>query len=185
MHDHPTHDHPAATGTVGTEFNYFIDVDGCASSNKQPTFKVVEGRLPAGTKIFDFASRTGLIFGTPKTAGTFTFTVQVKDQDGDTDTQEFTIVIEPAEAPTINEEVTPNAGTVGEPYFFNVFVTGGVQPYTFAVVDGALPPGLELPRRDNTISGTPTEAGTFTFTVQVTDDIGGTDEREYTITINP
>ncbi len=172
-------------GQVGEELAFFITVTGCESSNKIPSFKVVDGNLPTGTKVFSFAGSSGVVFGTPKTAGTFTATIQVKDEARNTDTETFTFEIAPAEAPAINEEVTPNDGTVGEPYFFNVFVSGGVQPYTFAVVDGALPPGLELPRRDNTISGTPTEAGTFTFTVQVTDDIGGTDEREYTITINP
>ena len=34
------------TGQVGTEFTFFITVTGCASSNKQPSFKVVDGRLP-------------------------------------------------------------------------------------------------------------------------------------------
>ena len=46
--------------------------------------------------------------------------------------------------------------------------------------------GLELPRRGNTISGTPTAAGTFTFTftVQVTDERGTTAEKEFTITVS-
>ena len=51
------------------------------------------------------------------------------------------------------------------------------------MVAGALPPGLELPRRENTISGTPTTAGTFTFTVRVTDDLGAFSEKEFSITI--
>jgi len=171
------------TGQVGTEFTYFIDVDDCASSNKQPSFRVVDGRLPTGTKLFDFASRTGLINGVPKTAGTFTFTIQVKDETRATDTETFTIEILPAEAPTITSG-EPSNGTVGEFYFFNLFASGGVQPYTWAVVAGELPPGLELPRRENQISGTPTTAGTFTFTVRVTDDLGAFSEREFTITIS-
>jgi hypothetical protein len=52
------------------------------------------------------------------------------------------------------------------------------------VVAGTLPPGLELPRGENTISGTPTTAGTFTFTVRVTDDLGAFSEKELSITIN-
>jgi hypothetical protein len=44
--------------------------------------------------------------------------------------------------------------------------------------------GLELPRRENTISGTPTTAGTFTFTVQVTDERGTTAEEAFTITVS-
>jgi Putative Ig domain len=73
---------------------------------------------------------------------------------------------------------------VGELYCCgNLFASGGVQPYTWSVVAGALPPGLELPRRGNTISGTPTTAGTFTFTVRVTDDAGAFSEKEFSITI--
>ena len=179
----PPASNPATTGQVGTELTYFIDVSGCASSNKQPSFRVVDGRLPTGTKLFDFASQTGLINGVPKTAGTFTFTVQVKDQDRDTDTETFTILINPADAPTITT-VALSSGTVGEFYCCgNLFASGGVQPYTWSVVAGTLPPGLELPRRENTISGTPTTAGTFTFTVRVTDDLGSFSEKELSITI--
>ncbi|MGH3306956.1 MAG: Ig domain-containing protein [Nocardioides sp.] len=175
---------PATTGQVGTELTYFITVTDCASSNKIPSFKVVDGRLPTGTKLFNFAGSTGLINGVPKTAGTFTFTVQVKDEDGMTDTQEFTIVIEPAEAPTITTTALNN-GTVGEFYCCgNLFASGGVQPFTWSVVAGTLPPGLELPKGENTISGTPTTAGTFTFTVRVTDDVGSFSEKEFTITIS-
>jgi hypothetical protein len=50
------------------------------------------------------------------------------------------------------------------------------------VVAGTLPPGLALPRRENTISGTPTTAGTFTFTVRVTDDLDAFSEKELSIT---
>jgi len=172
------------TGQVGTELTFFITVTGCSSSNKLPSFKVVDGRLPAGTKLFDFAGSTGLVNGVPKTAGTFTFTVQVKDETRATDTETFTIEILPAEAPTITT-LALSDGTVGEFYCCgNLFASGGVQPYTWTVVAGALPPGLELPRRENTISGTPTTAGTFTFTVRVTDDVGAFSEKAFTITIS-
>jgi hypothetical protein len=172
------------TGQVGTEFTFFITVTGCASSNKQPSFKVVDGRLPRGTKLFDFAGSSGLINGVPRTAGSFTFTVQVKDETRATDTETFTIEILPPDAPTITTEALAS-GTVGEFYCCgNLFASGGVQPYTWEVVAGALPPGLELPRGENTISGTPTTAGTFTFTVRVTDDLGASSEKEFSITIN-
>jgi Putative Ig domain len=172
------------TGPVGTELTFFITVTGCASSNKLPSFKVVDGRLPPGTKLFSFAGSTGLINGVPTTAGTFTFTVQVKDETRATDTEIFTIEILPPEAPTITT-VALSGGTVGEFYCCgNLFASGGVQPFTWSVVAGALPPGLELPRRENTISGTPTTAGTFIFTVRVTDDLGAFSEKEFSITIS-
>jgi len=172
------------TGQVGTELTFFITVTGCAGSNKQPSFRVVDGRLPRGTRLFDFAGSTGLINGVPTTAGTFTFTVQVKDETRATDTETFTIEILPPEAPTITTEAL-NSGTVGEFYCCgNLFASGGVQPYTWSVVAGTLPPGLELPKGESTISGTPTTAGTFTFTVRVTDDLGAFSEKEFSITIS-
>jgi Putative Ig domain len=172
------------TGQVGTELTFFVTVTGCASSNKQPSFKVVDGRVPPGTKLFDFAGSSGLINGVPTTAGSYTFTVQVKDETRATDTETFTIDILPPEAPTITTEALSN-GTVGEFYCCgNLFASGGVQPYTWSVVAGALPPGLELPKGENTISGTPTTTGTFTFTVRVTDDLDSFAEKEFSITIN-
>jgi hypothetical protein len=100
------------TGQVGTELTYFITVTGCASSNKQPSLKVVDGRLPSGTRLFDFAGSSGLINGVLTTAGSFTFTVQVKDETRATDTETFTIDILAPEAPTITLALA--SGTVGE-----------------------------------------------------------------------
>jgi hypothetical protein len=172
------------TGRVGTELTFFITVTGCASSNKLPSFKVVDGRLPPGTKLFDFAGSSGLINGVPTTAGSFTFTVQVKDETRAIDTETFTIQVLPPEAPTITTEAL-SGGTVGEFYCCgDLLASGGVQPSTWSVVAGALPAGLELPRRENTISGTPTTAGTFTFTVRVTDDLGAFSDKALSITIS-
>jgi hypothetical protein len=54
--------------------------------------------------------------------------------------------------------------------------------YTWSIVEGALPDGLDLDENTGTISGTPTTAGTFSFTVQVDDGLG-TDTRALTILI--
>jgi hypothetical protein len=56
----------------------------------------------------------------------------------------------------------------GTPYSGQIALFGGMAPYSIVVTNGALPAGLSI---DNTglITGTPTAAGTFTFTVQVTD----------------
>ena len=173
-----------ADGNVGTEGTWFITVTGCSSSQRTPSFKVVDGSLPDGTKLFDVATSTGLIFGTPKTEGTFTFTIQVKDETRATDTETFSITIQPPPPLVVTTETLSN-GTVGEFYCCgNLFASGGIAGYTWSVVSGELPPGLDLPRRENTISGTPTTAGTFTFTVQVTDEQDTTAEKAFTITIS-
>ena len=40
-----------ADGNVATEGTWFISVTGCSSSQKLPSFKVVDGGLPTGTKL--------------------------------------------------------------------------------------------------------------------------------------
>ena len=55
----------------------------------------------------------------------------------------------------------------GEPYEATLRPTGGLRPYTYAVVDGALPPGLRL--EAGRLMGTPSVQGRFAFTVELSD----------------
>jgi hypothetical protein len=61
----------------------------------------------------------------------------------------------------------PNAAP-GVAYSQSLQVTGGAAPYTWALLTGALPTSLSLSAA-GVISGTPTVAGTYTFTVKATD----------------
>jgi large repetitive protein len=84
----------------------------------------------------------------------------------------------------ITTTTLPN-GTIGTAYNSALGATGGAPPYTWALVSGALPTGLNL-SAGGVISGTPTAAGAFTFTVKVTDSVGGTTTAVLTITVvNP
>jgi hypothetical protein len=77
-------------------------------------------------------------------------------------------------------------GTYGTPYSQAITATatgGAAGPFTFAVAAGALSPGLSL-ASDGTLSGTPTAAGSFSFTVQATDSDADTGSRSYTLTID-
>lgn len=79
-------------------------------------------------------------------------------------------------------------GTTGVFYSNEVMATAGFTPYSFAITAGVLPNGLSLPtnRRTGVISGIPTQAGSFTFTIEVTDSDSpaSIDSREITIVIN-
>jgi len=55
----------------------------------------------------------------------------------------------------------------GEAYDLNVQVSGGVNPYSYRVASGKLPPGMTL--RDGKLTGTPTQPGRYEFTVEVSD----------------
>ena len=70
------------------------------------------------------------------------------------------------------------------PYSQQLAASGGMTPYTFALTTGALPGGLTLSPA-GLISGTPTSAGAFSFTVQATDANGCFGARAYTITVPP
>jgi len=67
----------------------------------------------------------------------------------------------------------PN-GTVGAAYSQSLTATGGTTPYTWTISAGALPAGLDI--TGNTITGTPTTAGTFSFTLRVRDASNPTQE---------
>ena len=73
-------------------------------------------------------------------------------------------------------------GVVGTPYSTAVNAVGGTPPYSWSLVSGSLPPGLAL-STTGTVSGTPTVAGSFTFTLKVTDSMGASATQVLTITI--
>ncbi len=54
-----------------------------------------------------------------------------------------------------------------EPYQATLRPTGGLRPYSFELVEGALPPGLRL--EAGRLVGTPTRQGRFSFTVELRD----------------
>lgn len=67
-----------------------------------------------------------------------------------------------------------NVGLVGSPYNSALIATGGVPPYTFSIIGGALPPGLSLNASTGVISGIPTTIGAYSYTAQVVDSQGNT-----------
>jgi len=74
-------------------------------------------------------------------------------------------------------------GRVGADYEATVHGCGGTEPYTWAVADGALPDGLAHDVDTGIISGRPTRAGVFSFTIQVTDAAQATATAGFSITI--
>ena len=77
------------------------------------------------------------------------------------------------------------SGVSGTPYTTTIFASGGTPPYTFSITGNA-PPGLNM-AQSGTLAGTPSQIGTFTFTVQATDSrqISGTKSYQVTFTAGP
>lgn len=124
---------------------------------------VTSGALPAGLKL----STAGALSGTPVGPGTSTFTVQVADGSVPKNiaSRQFTLTVDPV---TVNAAVLPT-GLIGKAYpSTKLTASGGKATLVWTVASGTLPAGLKL-STSGALSGTPTTAGTSTFTVQVAD----------------
>lgn len=71
---------------------------------------------------------------------------------------------------------------VGETVHFNFEFIGGTEPYHFALVAGALPPGVHLTGSGG-LRGKPRQAGFFDAFIQVTDAAGCTLTVAYNIQV--
>jgi uncharacterized protein YjbI with pentapeptide repeats len=75
----------------------------------------------------------------------------------------------PVAAPLFITTAALPDGITGQPYNPTLQAIGGTAPYAWSVVLGSLPNGLGLDPSTGAIIGTPTLAGTYSFTVQVVD----------------
>ena len=155
---------------------------------------VVSGSLPAGLTLpATFTGSGDTVSGTPAPSGVepgSTFTVQGTGDQGQPLYQAYSIQVDPNEPLAINASGgSAFTGTVGQAFAQNFFLSGGAGPYTWSVASGSLPPGLTLqtyvdPRDANDeLVGTPTKAGTYTFTMKLTDYDGQQATQKFTMTI--
>lgn len=140
------------------------------------TWAVTGGALPQGLQL---AASTGMLSGTSLTPGAYLFTVRVTDNAGASRTDSFTLVVTTGLA--ILTESLPVA-TTGASYSQTLAASGGTPPYAWAVIAGALPPGLTLSQQ-GVLAGTPASSGSFAFTVRVTDSAAAAAERTLSITV--
>ena len=172
-----------ASGTVGAAYNVTLHSAGGAGA---VTWSLATGSaLPAGMSL----STAGVISGTATTPGTTNFTVKVTDASGAKEgqcsqTQQLSLTIKPAVL-TVTTTSLPN-GVVGTAYSSSLATAGGTGNISWGVTAGSLPGGLTLSNAGS-ISGTPSAAGTFTFTVTATDSgtPAQTATQQLSITMNP
>ncbi|HEY4145790.1 putative Ig domain-containing protein [Pinirhizobacter sp.] len=137
------------------------------------------GALPNGITL----SSGGVLSGTPTQAGSFPITVQANDSTTGPGapyhtTQAYTLTIA-GPTITLSPASLPNA-TVGTAYSQTLSASGGAGSYTFNVSAGAPPTNMTL-AANGTLSGTPSVAGDFNFTVQATDSDSFTGSRAYSM----
>ncbi|UAY74695.1 putative Ig domain-containing protein [Pseudoxanthomonas sp. X-1] len=165
---------PAAA--IGASYSQTLSTGGGTAPY---TYTLSAGALPAGLGL----SAGGVLSGTPTAAGSFAFTVSVTDAGGFGAAQAFTLTVA---SPTLTlAPPTLPSGTAGSAYSQALSTSGGAAPYSYSITSGSLPTGLSL-SAGGVLSGTPTVAGSFVFTVQVTDSTAGVaaqTSRSYTLTL--
>lgn len=161
-------------GQAGTAYSQTFTATGGSGAH---TFAMSGGALPAGLTL----STVGVLSGTPTVSGSFNVTLTATDGLGFTGSQAYTLAIG---APTVvvSASTTNATGQVGVPYSAQYSASGGTAPYAYAVTSGALPPGVVLSAA-GALSGTPTAAGTFNFTITGTDSLGFTGARPSTLNV--
>src|SRR6266487_4641130 len=155
-----------ATGTVGVAFCYQI------TATNNPTSYGASG-LPPGLTV---NTATGLISGSPTTAGTYPVTISASNSGG---TGTATLVITINTPPPVITSPGTATGTVGVAFSYQITATNNPTSYGAS----SLPPGLTVNTATGLISGTPTTAGTYPVTISATNS-GGTGTSTLVITIN-
>lgn len=153
-----------ANGQQGAPFAQTL----AAAGGKPPyTWAVVVGGLPTGLTL---NATTGVLSGTPTTAGSYSLTIEAKDADSHTARKAMSITVAP---PALSlETATLLEAAKGEAFSYQPGAAGGRQPYIWAITAGALPAGLSLNTATGQISGIPTAVGAFTASLTVRDQDG-------------
>jgi hypothetical protein len=180
--------------TRGERYEAFI----VTNDGTTDTFTVVAGSLPPGVSLASNGTQGAILIGTPTQDGTFTFTVHVVNPKRQTAQETFAITVN--EPPPLLLLCSPadNGGTlvngvcvlpdasVGQAYEGFILTNDGSVD-TFSIVAGSLPPGLSMPAvfgaAGTIVGGTPTQHGTFTFTVHVVNPEGQTAQQTYSIKV--
>lgn len=132
---------------------------GAVQADSEVIYTITSGTLPAG---LTFNENTGVISGTPTEVVTAPITVQVNVNGWIKATADFNIAVQ---SPW---HIVAPAGEVGTAYAGQFIPNIEAQGDLTFSVDGTLPAGLTLNATDGTLTGTPTEAGTYTFKVVAT-----------------
>jgi large repetitive protein len=145
-------------GVMGEEYAVQLQAVGGRGAR---TWSVAGGDAASWLSV----SSTGRLSGAPTASGAFTVTVAVADESGQQSTRQLPIVVlDPVAVAAIS---LPKA-TQGRVYAAQLVATGGDGVYTWDLESGTLPAGIALGSVGG-LTGTPEEAGVFTFTARVTD----------------
>ncbi|MGJ8677577.1 MAG: chondroitinase-B domain-containing protein [Akkermansiaceae bacterium] len=145
------------------------------------TWTINSGNLPAGITV----SSEGTLAGTPSALGNSSFIIEVRDSAGESDLQLLSLVIgeePPPEPLVVAGSLIPN-GAVNQALTHTFTATGGEPSYSWSLESGNLPTGLTISSQ-GVLQGIPTAAGSFSFTLVVSDSLSQADSATFDLVID-
>ena len=193
------------TGNVGVGTGVALTTPGSVTQIQVATTIVITASVTADVNnagVTFVLSGDAVALGatlTDITATTATFNAPASVQGATDATVTATSVVNSASSATVTLVVlgtpVPNLaqlfpGNVNVPYGASISVAGGEADYTWVLAAGSgpLPPGIALTGSTTavtSIAGTPTTAGSYTFTVQATDALGRVASQTLTMVVLP
>lgn len=152
--------------TIGEPYSEAIAVTG---GNGEYFWDIIEGGLPPGLafSVDDLTPEESFVTGIPERVTQAFFRVRVEDGLGRADTTTLSIQVNPQPVNIVVESHRIPPALAGWPYDVELEASGGDHAnFEWTVVEGSLPPGLEL-TPEGRFEGIPAAADTSIFTVEV------------------
>ncbi len=170
------------TAVAETAYSRSFTASGGTAPYSFAALVINSGTLPAG---LTFSTSTGILSGTATAVGSVSFTVSVTDSSTGAGpfviSGTYTLVVA-APAVTVSPSVLA-VPIVGISYTQTLTANGGSPAYSYAPTAGSLPVGLTL-SASGVISGTPTAAGNYSFSVTATDSHGFAGSQTFSGAVN-
>ena len=164
-----------AAATVGSTY---VQGAGFSATGLSGNYTWSATGVPAG---MTFNSGSRKLIGAPTTAGLNTLVVTATDNTYGTCAGSVTMSFRVC--PVLSFASLTATGTVGTAYSSSAAASNGTAPYAYSVSAGSLPTGLSLNTSTGAVTGTPTTAGAYNFTISANDANTCPGSQAYTVTI--
>jgi len=172
------------TGQVGQRV-FDVSLDGTTVLDHFDAVAAAGGDQTATMREFTLTSDGSVDIGfTPEVENPMISAIDIiqTGQGGTGPPSAASAAVTPNASPTLTFAAPPS-GEVNVPYSNQLVVTGGTSPFVWSVITGSLPAGLTLNASSGLLSGTPTAAGSYAFTVQVVDASGQSASKAVTLVV--
>lgn len=167
---------------------YSVTLAGTGGSTPY-TWKITNGSLPGGLSLDE---EKGIISGTPEKIQQTQFTISLNDNDKRSSQKEYSLEILQVGSQeveiqrnlyVIGDAVHVPDGQINSPYSFQLSAFGGIPPYSWGLIRGNLPSGIDL-TEDGQITGNPTTISDEDFEVEIKDSQGESVNQKIHLVVN-